>query len=38
MGREGRLDESPNALDRLESETAALTVRLREFHEQGPKT
>jgi HPt (histidine-containing phosphotransfer) domain-containing protein len=38
MGREGRLDESPNALDRLESEIAALTVRLREFQSQGPGT
>jgi HPt (histidine-containing phosphotransfer) domain-containing protein len=38
MGREGRLDESSKALDRLEGEIAALIVRLREFREQGPKS
>jgi len=35
MGREGRLDESANALDRLEGEIAALTARLREFQVHG---
>ncbi len=35
MGREGRLDETPLALDRLEREIAALTARLHEFQSPG---
>jgi HPt (histidine-containing phosphotransfer) domain-containing protein len=31
MGRDGRLDETARALERLEGEIAGLTVRLREF-------
>ena len=31
MGRDGRLEETPRVLERLEGEIAGLTVRLREF-------
>ena len=35
MGREGRLDETPRTLDRLEREIAALTTHLQEFQSAG---